>query len=67
MDEEIIRLAIQTLDAEIQKEPQNARLYMERGRLYLMLGQSEAALEDIRHASDIDPSLMGHFEGKFSN
>ena len=44
MDEQIIRLAIQTLDTEIQTEPQNARLYKERGRLYMMLGEHEAAI-----------------------
>ena len=66
MDEQIIRLAIQTLDTEIQKAPQNARLYKERGRLYMMLGENEAAIQDIRHASDIDPSLMEQIEGKYS-
>ena len=66
MDEQIIRLAIQTLDTEIQKEPQNARLYKERGRLYMMLGENEAAIQDIRHASAINPSLMEQIEGKYS-
>lgn len=66
MNGNIIRLAIECLDGQIQKEPQNARLYKERGRLYMMLGESEAAIQDIRRASDIDPSLVEQIEGKFS-
>ena len=42
------------------------KLYKERGRLYMMLGENEAAIQDIRHASDIDPSLMEQIEGKYS-
>ena len=32
----------------------------------MMLGKNEAAIQDIRHASDIDPSLMEQIEGKYS-
>ena len=67
MDEDVIRLAIQALDAEIAKEPQNARLYMERGRLRMSLGEHVAAMNDLKEAANLNPSLIGGIEGKFTN
>lgn len=57
---------IKTLDARIAKEPDNAGLYLQRGRLLLEDRHFESAVRDFRSALRIDPQLRAahYFQGE---
>ena len=44
-----------------------ATLYKERGRLRMLAGDSQGAMDDIRKAAELDPSMLEQFSGKFDN
>lgn len=67
MDEELIELAIAALTTEIEKTPDNAMLYKERGRLRMMAGQKTEAMQDVQKALQLDPRLADALNGKFQN
>lgn len=67
MDEELIELAIAALTVEIEKTPDNAMLYKERGRLRMMSGQKTEAMQDVQKALQLDPRLADVLNGKFQN
>ena len=67
MDEQLIELAIAALTTEIEKTPDNAMLYKERGRLRMMAGQKAEAMQDVQKALQLDPSLADALNGKFQN
>jgi|GEM_PF-1432032 len=58
MEKNTIQVAITALSQEIAKNPSCATLYMERGRLYRMLGKQPEAMADLRKALLLDPSLL---------
>lgn len=61
-----INIAIEALTAEIEKEPQNATLYRERGRLRMMAGDKDGAMADLRQAVQLDPTILEGVEGAFT-
>lgn len=67
MNESMIEMAIKALTEEIEKTPQNANLYKERGRLYMMKGQKNEAMQDLLKALQIDPQLADELNGKYHN
>ncbi len=65
MNEEILNAAIEAISQEISREPGNALLLRERGRLHMMAGNQEAAMEDLREAVRLQPDLMSDINGEF--
>lgn len=66
MDNELIKMAIAAMDAEIAAEP-TAQLLKERGRLRMMAGDHEGAMADLREAARLDPQLLRELSGMFKN
>jgi len=66
MEQDIISLAIEAITQEIEKNPQDAYLYKERGRLRRMNGDEKGAMEDLREAVRLDPDILGKIDGKFN-
>ncbi len=56
---------IDAITAEIEKAPQ-ANLYKERGRLRMMNGDKTGAMQDLRQAMELDPSLLNEIKGEYS-
>ena len=56
---------IDAITAEIEKAPQ-ANLYKERGRLRMMNGDKAGAMQDLRQAMELDPSLLNEIKGEYS-
>ena len=56
---------IRALDARIAQTPEDAELYLHRGRLYLEDRHFEEASRDFRHALELDPGLRAahYFQG----
>lgn len=46
------------LNERIEKEPENASLFLKRGQLRQAHREWEAAMDDYRHAAEIDPGLQ---------
>ncbi|MGN1255717.1 MAG: hypothetical protein ACI4UA_00970 [Bacteroidaceae bacterium] len=65
MDKDVIERAIRAMSSLIEKEPENARLLMERGRLHMMAGEKELAIKDLLQAATIDPHLLDDMNGQF--
>ncbi len=55
---------IDAITKEIEKTP-SATLYKERGRLRQMNGDKKGALEDIRTALKMDPTLLDGTNGEY--
>ena len=66
MEKEILMAGIAALSQAISAEP-TATLYKERGRLRMLAGASQGAMDDIRKAAELDPSMLEQFSGKFDN
>lgn len=72
MDKMLLQAAVDAITAEIEKDKENANLYRERGRLRFQLGMEREAMEDLRQAIALNPSLVneianGQFEGKIGS
>ena len=65
MEQEVIQVAIQAMTAEIEKNPADATLLKERGRLHMMAGEKELAMRDLMAAAAIDPHLLDDMNGHF--
>ncbi len=65
MDKLMLRAAIDAISQEINKEPENALLLRERGRLYMMIGEREAAMQDMCAAVKLKPELVNDINGEF--
>lgn len=72
MDEMLLRVAMDAITVEIEKDSNNANLFRERGRLRFQLGMEREAMEDLRQAIALNPELVdeianGQFEGKIDS
>ncbi|MEE1222918.1 MAG: hypothetical protein UHL07_05265 [Bacteroidaceae bacterium] len=72
MDKMLLQAAVDAITAEIEKDTTNANLYRERGRLRFQLGMEREAMEDLRQAIVLNPTLVdeianGRFEGKIGS
>lgn len=54
-----IRDELRSLDARIAADPDDASLYIERGKLYWKLGRRGDAITDYRRAAALDPEGPG--------
>ena len=60
------KFLIEAITTEIAKEP-SANLYKERGRLRMLQGDHQGAMEDLKKATELDPSLLQDIGGTFHN
>lgn len=65
MDKEVLDMAIQAITSEIERNPQDAHLLKERGRLHMMRGDKELAMRDLMQAAVIAPHLLDDMNGHF--
>lgn len=64
MEKAIFMAGIETLTQAIAESP-TATLYKERGRLRMLTGDRQGAMDDIRKAAELDPSMLEQLNGKF--
>ncbi len=64
---DILMAGIEYATKQIAEDPTNASLYLERGRLYMMLDERAKAFEDLKQAASLDSSILENIQGKFSN
>ncbi len=55
---------IDRLNTEIEKNPKNARLYLERGRIRFLTRELEEAVMDFDQALELDPDLNSAYFGR---
>ncbi len=58
------RSEINRLNTEIEKNPKNARLYLERGRIRFLTRELEEAVMDFDQALELDPDLNSAYFGR---
>ncbi len=68
----LVEAAIAAINEEIEKDCNNANLFKERGRLRFQLGDETGAMQDLRNAIALDPSLVnqianGSFQSKIGS
>lgn len=63
----MIRALIEAMTAEMELNGENANVLKERGRLRFELGDHAGAMEDMRRAAELDPSLVDGISGVFDN
>ncbi|MDD7303152.1 MAG: tetratricopeptide repeat protein [Bacteroidaceae bacterium] len=69
MDKELLQAAVAAITAALEQDAQNATLFHERGRLRFQLGDEEGAMQDLRKALELNPSIVselanGSFQGQ---
>lgn len=64
MDKNILQAGIDAITQAISESP-TAILYKERGRLRMLSGDSEGAMEDIQKAAELDSSFLEELNGRF--
>lgn len=62
-----LKQEIAALSSAISHDPQNAALYVERGKLHWSLGHRGNAMSDYQHAAALDPSGPGALLAEHSN
>ena len=58
------KFLIDAISEELKKKP-SAQLLKERGRLRMMNGDKEGAIDDIQKAIEMDCSLLKDLKGEF--
>ena len=66
-DNVLYKVALDAISEELKKEPQNGNLWLEHGRLSMLLGDKDTAMQSLRRAADIDPTLLQGISGSFDN
>lgn len=56
---------IEAMNAELEKNGPNANILKERGRLKMVIGDKKGAMEDLREAVKLDPSIVDNINGEF--
>lgn len=59
--------AILLYDKVLERMPEYAGAYYERGRARHQLGDARGAMEDLKHALSIDPTVIGDVSGEYKN
>lgn len=59
--------ALETMNEALEVLPDYAGGYHERGRVRLLLGDKEGAMDDVKRALEADPQAARTFDGTFSN
>lgn len=65
MEQNLISAMIDAMTEELEKEGYNANLLKERGRLRMLIGDKKGAMEDLRQAVSLDPSIVENINGEF--
>ena len=65
MEQNLISAMIDAMTEELEKEGSNANLLKERGRLRILIGDKKGAMEDLRQAVSLDPSIVENINGEF--
>lgn len=61
----MISAMIEAMNAELEKNGPNANILKERGRLKMVIGDKKGAMEDLREAVKLDPSIVYNINGEF--
>lgn len=62
-----LEFLIKAMDEEIAANGENANILKERGRLKMACGDKNGAMQDLKRALELDPSLIDSISGDFSN
>lgn len=65
MDNNIINAMIEGMNLDIEQNGPNANILKERGRLKMLLGDKKGAMEDLKEAVKLDPSIVDNISGEF--
>lgn len=65
MEQNFISAMIDAMTEELEKDGPNANLLKERGRLRMLIGDKKGAMEDLRQAVILDPSIVENINGEF--
>lgn len=65
MEQNFISAMINAMTEELEKDGPNANILKERGRLKMLIGDKKGAMEDLRLAVSIDPSIVENINGEF--
>ena len=65
MKQNFISAMINAMTEELEKDGPNANILKERGRLKMLIGDKKGAMEDLRQAVSIDPSIVENINGEF--
>lgn len=65
MDNSIVKAMIEAMTQELEKDGPNANILKERGRLKMVLGNKKGAMDDLRQAVALDPSIVDTISGEF--
>ena len=65
MEQNFISAMIDAMTEELEKDGPNANLLKERGRLRMLIGDKKGAMEDLRQAVALDPSIVENINGEF--
>jgi hypothetical protein len=65
MENDMISAMIEAMNAELEKNGPNANILKERGRLKMVIGDKKGAMEDLREAVKLDPSIVDNINGEF--
>ncbi len=56
---------IDAMTQELEQNGPNANILKERGRLKMVLGDKKGAMDDLRQAVLLDPSIVDNISGDF--
>lgn len=65
MEQNFISAMLNAMTEELEKDGPNANILKERGRLKMLIGDKKGAMEDLRQAVSIDPSIVENINGEF--
>ncbi len=65
MNNDMIRTMIAAMTHELEQGGPNANILKERGRLRMLLGDKNGAMDDLRQAVQLDPSIVDTISGEF--
>ncbi len=65
MEKHMIMAMIAAMNEELEKDGPNANILKERGRLKMLAGDKKGAMEDLRQAVSLDPTIVDSITGEF--
>lgn len=65
MENNMLSAMIEAMNAELEKNGPNANILKERGRMKMVIGDKKGAMEDLREAVKLDPSIVDNINGEF--
>lgn len=65
MEENMIKAMIEAMTEELKKDGPNANILKERGRMKMLIGDKKGAMDDLREAVNLDPSIVESISGEY--